>query len=216
MLRRPPLLLLWTLFALYPDPRLLGKSMLRAWNPPIDPAAVRELATSLPSNPRAIEDQVNGSLIAYAVPWQTHRVPWYYPTPREVLASRTGDCQARAILLASILHAKGIPAKLVGSFDHLWVDYPGKHANQLENKRVAIAAQRPDGRYRFRWPALIEWRKSWQLERAYFWDPMPASRLGLLLGGWLLIVTRAAPRLRRVVFDALSDSTAARAAQSKA
>jgi hypothetical protein len=216
MLRRPTLLLLWTLFVLYPDPRLLGVSALRALNPPIDPEAVRGLAASLPSNSRAIEAQVNGPLVAYKVPWQTHRVPWYYPTPREVLASKTGDCQARAILLASLLRAKGIPARLVGSFDHLWVDYPGKRANQLENKRVAIVAQQPDGQYRFRWPALIEWRKSWQLERAYFWDPMPAGRLWLLLGGWLLIATRAVPRLRRLALDALASSTAARGAHSEA
>ncbi|HEX6288622.1 MAG TPA: hypothetical protein VFZ66_05495, partial [Herpetosiphonaceae bacterium] len=137
--------------------------------------------------PQAIEAVVNSTLVPYAVPWQTYGVPWYFPTPSEVLARGEGDCQARAVVFASILSAKGIPATLVGSFDHLWVDYPGKQENALENAAVAIAAQQPDGRYTLRWPSLIEWRTSWQIERAYFWDAMPRARLWLLIGGWAVI-----------------------------
>lgn len=90
-------------------------------------------------------------------------------------------------MLASLLEAKGIPATLVGSFDHLWVDYPGKHATAAENVVVAIAQQQADGTYRFRWPELVDWRRSWAIERAYFWDSMPASRVALLVVGWLII-----------------------------
>jgi len=90
-------------------------------------------------------------------------------------------------VLASILKAKGIPTRFVGSFDHLWVDYPGKHANAIENAATAVATQQADGRYQFKWPKLVEWQKSWEIERAYFWDMMPGWRLMVLLGGWVLL-----------------------------
>jgi hypothetical protein len=182
------LLLLWTLFVLYPNPARLAAAIMHATQPVVDPDAVRDLLPTLPDDPHAIEAVVNSTLVPYAVPWQTYGVPWYFPTPREVLARGEGDCQARAVVFASILRAKGIPATFVGSFDHLWVDYPGKHENVMENTAVAIAAQQPDGSYAFRWPSLIEWRTSWEIERAYFWDSMPYARLWLLLGGWAAII----------------------------
>ena len=187
MPRRALLLVLWTLFVLYPNPRLLGVSISRAWSPPVQPEAVRALAATLPDDPRAVEAYVNDHLISYAVPWQTHGVPWYFPTVAEALERGAGDCQARAIVLASILRAKGIPARLVGSLDHLWVDYPGKHDNAIENDAIALATQQDDGRYELRWPRLVEWRKSWEIERAYFWDPAPGWRVARLVAGWLLI-----------------------------
>lgn len=184
------LLLLWTLLVLYPNPQRLIVSVPRAWTPPVDAAAVRELAATLPDDPRVIESFVNTTLVSYAVPWQTYGVPWYVPTVSEVLAQGQGDCQARAIVLASLLEAKGIPATFVGSFDHLWVDYPGKQATAGENAAVAIVAQQPDGAYRFQWPEVVDWRASWAIERAYFWDAMPGERVALLLVGWLLLGLR--------------------------
>ena len=180
-------LLIWTLFALYPNPYMLVVSAWRAWSPPVDTQAVRQLADALPDNPRAIEAAVNTRLVAYAVPWQTYGVPWYFPTAAEVLARGEGDCEGQAVVLASILRSKGIPARFVGSLDHLWVDYPGKRANAYENAQVALASQQPDGSYRLRWPSLVNWRRSWEIERAYFWDAMPIWRRWLLIGGWLLI-----------------------------
>lgn len=188
MPRRTILLLLWTLFALYPNPLRLVAAIQYAWRPVIDPAAVQDLAAKLPNDPRLIEAAVLNKLVPYEVPWQTYGVPWYFPTTSEALAKGRGDCQARAVVLASLLQAKGIPAKLVGSFDHLWVDYPGKSANRLENKAIAIAAQQPDGSYKMRWPQLVEWEQSWAIERAYFWDTMPRWRWWLLVVGWLGIM----------------------------
>ncbi len=199
------LMLVWTLLVLYPRPHLLLESALRAYHPPIDPDAVRDLARILPDDPRVIEQLVNGSLVEYAVPWKTHGIPWYFPSVTEVLEHGQGDCQARAILFASILRAKGIPATLVGSFDHLWVDYPGKHANRYENREVAIAAQAENGGYRLRWPGLVRWRESWEIERAYFLDPMPLTRRWLLVAGWCLILfrpSRKASTQRRVGAEA--------------
>ena len=189
-MRTAALLLLWTLVVLYPNPTRLLVSVPRAWAPPVDGQAVAALAATLPDDPRAIEALVTTRLVPYAVPWATYGVPWYFPTAAEVVAQGQGDCQARAVLLASILEAKGIEWRLVGSFDHLWVDYPGKQANVLENAAVAIAAQQPDGGYALRWPAVIDWRASWAIEQAYFWDAMPASRAWLLLGGWAVVSLR--------------------------
>lgn len=203
MLRRV-LFVLWTLLVLYPDPRLLLRSIEHAYSPPIDPGAVQALARKLPDDPRAVEAYVNGPLIAYAVPWETHGVPWYYPTTREALARGRGDCEARAIVLASILRAKGIPATLVGSFDHLWVDYPGKHANRMENRKVALVSQGDDGRYTVRWPALVRWRESWAIERAYFWDPMPVERRWLLVFGWVALLAGRILRRRGWDFNILA------------
>jgi hypothetical protein len=180
-------LLLWTLIALYPNPSMLYVSAQRAWSPPVDPQAVQHLLATLPDDPRAIEAAVNTTLVPYAIPWETHGVPWYFPTVAEVLSQGLGDCQARAVVLASILHAKGIQFRFVGSFDHLWVDYPGKHATELENTAVAVATQQEDGSYQFKWPQLLDWQKSWEIERAYFWDAMPVWRCWLLLIGWLVI-----------------------------
>ncbi len=190
-------MLLWTLFVLYPNPLKLVVSLQRAWNPPVDPVAVHELAAGLPDDPKRIEALVNSSIVPYAVPWQTYGVPWYFPTPAEVLAAGQGDCQARAVVLASLLRANGIPATFVGSLDHLWVDYPGKQPTALENMHVALAVQHDDAAYRFNWPGNIDWRQSWMIERAYFWDAMPIWRRALLLGGWIAISIRGAVGRRR-------------------
>jgi hypothetical protein len=181
-------LVLWTLLALYPNPLHLIISLHRAWAPPVDPHAVRELAATLPDDPAAIEALVNNKLVTYAVPWQTYGLPWYFPTPAGVLARGEGDCQARAVVLASILRAKGIPATFVGSLDHLWVDYPGKRATELEQTSLAIAVQQPNGSYQFNWPSVVDWKTTWEIERAYFWDEMPGWRRGLLAAGWIMII----------------------------
>jgi len=186
-MRRCMLLLLWALLVLYPNPYSLYVSAQRAWSPPIDTSAVAELARKLPNDPGAIEAAVRTRIVAYAVPWETYALPWYFPSVGEVLAQGQGDCEAQAIVFASILRAKGIPARIVGSFDHMWVEYPRKRPNAAENAAVAIATQRPDGSYQFHWPKLVDWQKSWAIERAYFWDPMPTGRRWLLGAGWLVI-----------------------------
>src|SRR5919197_2917309 len=76
-------LLLWTLLVLYPNPSMLYVSARRAWSPPIDPQAVRQIALSMPDDPRAIESAVTTRMVPYAVPWETHDVPWYFPTAAE-------------------------------------------------------------------------------------------------------------------------------------
>ena len=180
---RTTIALLWILLILYPNPLPLIRSIVHAINPPVDPVAVEAWANELPNDPAYIEQQVLDRFVPYAVPWQTYGVPWYYPTTREVVAAGHGDCQARMLVLASILKSKGIPYRLEASLDHIWVDYPGKQSNELENGELAVLQ---DGKLRL--PERWDWRQSYEIEKDYFWDTMPLDRKLLLFGGLMLIV----------------------------
>ena len=170
--------LAWVLVVLYPNPTLLARAVANARQPDIDPSAVAGWAAELPDDPEAVEAAVLGRYVHYAVPWQIRGVPWYFPTTAEVVADGSGDCQGRMLVLASILEAKGIPYTLRASLDHIWVEYPKKRPNGLENPAVAIM---DDGRLRV--PARWDWRETYRIEREYFWDSMPAARRVLLPGG---------------------------------
>jgi hypothetical protein len=184
--------IIWILLTLYPNPLLLARSIAHALHPPIDPAAVREWAEQLPDDPVEIERRVLDQYVPYSVPWQTYGVPWYYPTTAEVVALGSGDCQARMLVLASILEAKGIPYHLRASLDHIWVEYPGKQPNALENGSIALMQ---DGRLSI--PERWDWRESYRIEKEYFWDAMPIGRK-LLFGGLgvILLWGRATHLLR--------------------
>jgi hypothetical protein len=91
------------------------------------------------------------------------------------------------VVLASLLKAKGIPFKMLMSLDHIWVDYPGKTANPLENADVALA-QRVDGRFVWNWPADFDVGAEFAAQIATFWTPMPTGRRLLLFAGLLLIL----------------------------
>ncbi len=181
---------LWLLFVCYPDPRVLWRAIQRTVRPPIDPAAVRRWAVTLPDDPAQIEQAVL-SRLQYAVPWQSAGVPWTIASPAEALAAGLGDCQARAVTLASVLAAKGIPYRLRASVDHMWVEYPGKQPNALENKSKTLWERHEQpagggGRFRFRLPA-IDLAESYAIEKDYFWDAAPASKKALLLTGLAII-----------------------------
>jgi hypothetical protein len=185
------LCLLWALFVLYPNPTLLPRAAANAYDPKIDPEAVRHLADQLPDDPAYIEQRVESDLVPYAVPWQTYGVPWYYPTTREVIEQGAGDCQARAIVFASILEAKGIPYTLRASIDHIWVEYENKQPNPGENAAIAVM---DNGGLQV--PAQWDWRETWRIEKEYFWDTAPLSRKLLLFGGLIAIPLRR--RIARV------------------
>ena len=189
-LRTTGLLLIWTVLALYPNPLMLGRAITQSWTPVIDADAVRDVAATLPDDPRQIENAVLTKIVPYGVPWEVYGVPWYFPTPSEVLAAGRSDCQGRAVVLASLLKAKGIPFTLEASFDHIWVDYPGKNPNPIENPQVSIAQKAPDQDYGFHWPADWNLQQSWEIERAYFLDPAPGWRWAVLALGWVLILAR--------------------------
>lgn len=188
--------LVWTIVALYPNPMVLLESIRNAWSPVIDPTAVEEWAKTLPRNPKAIEDAVL-TRVAYAVPWETDGVPWTFPTPAAVMARGSGDCQARAVVLASTFEALGMPYRLEASFDHIWVDYPGRKGAGIERPEKAFVRRAPTDRgwaSRLNLPE-VDWAESWRIEREYFWDAAPTWRLALLSIGLLAI--SVGPRLMR-------------------
>jgi hypothetical protein len=170
--------LVWVLFVLYPNPTVLVRAIANAVDPRIEPEAVAAWAAELPDDPAAIEAAVLGRYVPYAVPWQAYGVPWYFPTTAEVVAAGRGDCQGRMLVLSSILTAKGIPHTLRASVDHIWVEYPQKQPNGIENAAIAIM---DDGRLQV--PQTWDWRETYRIEREYFWDYMPLARRWLLLGG---------------------------------
>ncbi|MDQ3327645.1 MAG: transglutaminase domain-containing protein [Chloroflexota bacterium] len=195
-----PLYFLWALFALYPNPTLLARSVPQGWNPTVDPAAVAAWSAELPDDPTLIERSVLDHYVPYSVPWQSYGVPWYYPTTREVVTRGQGDCQARALVLASILERKGLPYRLEASFDHIWVWYPQKAPSAMENQSIALLTNDGAGS-EFQVPEQWNWRESWRIEREYFWDAMPIGRKLLFFGGLLLIRLRSPVSLgiRRLV-----------------
>ena len=180
------LVLSWILVVLYPDPGVLVRSVRNTLHPQIDPAAVRGLAARLPNDPKAVEAYVLDRAVPYAYDWQSAGVPWYFPTTREALRVGRGDCESRAVVLASILTAKGIPNELRMSFDHIWVDYPGKQANSLENAGVVFAGRR-GGHFFIHWPKDFNLGQEVIDQVAIFWTPAPPGRVLLLALGLLLI-----------------------------
>lgn len=183
-LARAALVLVWVLVALYPDPGVLARSVRNVAAAQADPTAARELAARLPDDPRLIEEHVLA--IPYAYDWQTWGVPWYFPTAAEALRARQGDCESRAVLLASLLTAKGIPNELRVALNHIWVDYPGKQANALENAGVEIAGRR-DGELYLKLPGDVDLGQIVSDQIEITWAPMPLWRLAVLLGGVTLI-----------------------------
>jgi len=172
---------------LYPDPGMLLRSVRNVVQPRIEPQAVAALAARLPDDPRAVEAYVLDRQVPYAYDWQSADVPWYFPTTTEAVAAGRGDCESRAVVLASLLTAKGIPNDLRVSLGHIWVDYPGKRASVLENEAVQVAGVE-DGRFFLRWPGDFDLGQEVSEQVAIHWTPAPYWRLLLLFVGLLLIV----------------------------
>lgn len=201
----PLLGLLWLLLVCYPNPWILVRNLLRYADFPVDSSIAGRVPFAVPKEPAAIERAVLEQ-VRYEYDWRQHGVPWYVPTPAEVVASGRSDCEGRAMLLASLLAARGIPYRLKASAVHIWVDYPGKEPNRLESDALAIMRQE-NGRYRFRWPSVLRLREDLAAQREALWDAMPATRRGVLLAGWAALAAvvllpwqrRATPgaRLRR-------------------
>ncbi len=183
--RISPLLLcaVWILMVLYPNPALLSRSIPRSLHPQADPQAVTSWARELPDDPAYIERQVLDKYVPYSVPWQTYGVPWYFPTTKEVVERGEGDCQARMLVLASILQAKGIPYELRYSLDHAWVEYPRKRPSKLEKNALAIMGSK-DGGMQLRAPQAWQLGETYRIRKELWWDHMPPGRKCCCSGDW--------------------------------
>jgi hypothetical protein len=193
----PLIFILWILFVLYPNPLNLIISIHRFLNFGADPSAVEFMLNDLPSDPVDIEKAVLAR-IHYRYDWEVYSMPWYCPTVEQVLEKGEGDCNARALVLASILEAKNISYQVHASPIHVWVDYAGKNETSIENAQVEYYQYDPEtGKRRFQIPhiALSEVMDSfWQS----FWVPMPDGRKALLISGLsALVAARVIIRKRK-------------------
>jgi len=177
----------WTLAAMYPNPAVLLRNVARYRHLPLDPAIEKRMGWDLPDDPTGIEFIVD-SLMIPTPDWAIYRVPWYVPTAQEAAVATHGDCEAKAILLASLLEGKKIPYEIRASFAHIWVDYAGRRAARGESREIAFAEQK-NGRLRFGWPKRVPWRELLEVQREQLWEAMPPARKAIwLLGlGWVVI-----------------------------
>ncbi len=194
------LVLAWTFVVLYPDPSVLTTSVRNLLRPEADPVAAAALSRQLPDDPRLIEAEVLRR-VPYATDWEGQGVPWRFPSAAEAVSEGRGDCETRALVLASVLAAKGIPYELRISIDHIWVDYAGKEPSANENDALVLAERGEDG-LRLRLPEDFSLRRELRSQVRMYWDPMPWARRVLLTAGLLLIpvgarATTTSLRIRR-------------------
>jgi len=182
---------------LYPDPRPFVSSISRLFEPPLDPQAVAGIAGTLPDD-AAVVEAFSQDYLPYKTAWELYDMPWYFPTVAEVVEKRGGDCQAEALLTASILEAKSLPYTLHYSFNHVWVDYPGKNVTHMEDPALSFASNEGES-----WLAALPDRfplRDIVVARIdYHWDPMPLIRK-LLLAFGAVVALLASERPWRVRF----------------
>ena len=183
----PLFIVLWILFVLYPNPLNLIISMQRMASFGVDAGAVEFILDDFPSDPAAVEQMVL-TRIPYGYDWQVYGMPWYVPTIEEVLKQGKGDCKARALVLASVLEAKGIPYLVNISPIHVWVEYESKRETSIENPEVKFYRRDPEtGKTQFQIPQ-IETREVADAAWGGFWHVMPVVRKALLMFGLLALI----------------------------
>jgi hypothetical protein len=179
-------LLLWTYIVYYPNPYIFIRSFFRYAHFPVDPSIVGIIKEEIPNEPAKIENFVD-KLVEYESDWVNYGVPWYLTTPDDAVTRRKGDCESRAMVLASILSAKNIPYNLKASLIHVWVEYPHKQPISVENDNVSFV-KKVDGKYRLKPPDPGEWKGYISVEREMLWDAMPSHRKIFMISGWAVIL----------------------------
>lgn len=183
----PLLLVLWILVVLYPNPVKLVISIHRTYTFEAAPNAVQFMLSDLPSDPVSVERAVL-TAIPYRYDWEVYGMPWYFPTIDEVLERREGDCKARALVMASVFEALGIPYRISSSPTHIWVEYDGKVESSVENPQVQFYQRDPEtGQRELQIPDISVSEVVDSGWRA-FWDPMPDGRKALLLSGLVALI----------------------------
>ncbi len=182
-------IILWTFIVCYPNPYIFIRNFARYIRFPIDVSIIDLIDTEISDDPSEIEKFVK-KLIVYEYDWTNYGVPWFVPTPKDAVTRQKGDCESRAMVLASILSAKGIPYNIKASVVHIWVEYPNKKPTKSENDNIAYIS-RVDGRYRLKLPDLSQWKRYVSTDKEMFWDVMPKNRKIIMVVGWAFILTFA-------------------------
>jgi len=183
----PLFVILWILFVLYPNPLSFFISIHRSANLGVDPAAVEFMLVDLPSEPAAIESAVR-QRIPYGYDWTVYGMPWYFPSIEQVLEQERGDCKARALVLASVFEAKGIPYIINWSPMHVWVEYEDRKENLTENPQVKFYQRDAQtGETQFQVPQIGVGQVA-DSARQGFWTAMPVARRALLISGLVALI----------------------------
>ena len=186
----------WTLLVCYPNPAVFFRNLARYHRLPIDPGIATRMDWAVPKRAADIETFVDGLLMP-ASDWRLYRVPWYVPTAQEAADVMRGDCEAKTILLASLLAGRKIPFEIRASFTHIWVDYAGRAERPGESPDTAYL-QGKGGRLGVRLPRAVHLGECYAVEKQLLWDEMPPFRraawlLGLLWVALALLGRTAAP-----------------------
>jgi len=181
--------LVWSFLSCYPNPAVFSRNLSRYRHLPIDPDLEQRMEWDLPAQPANIELFVD-SLLVPTPDWRLYRVPWYVPTPTEAVVVLHGDCEAKALVLASLLEAKGLAYEVRASFNHIWIDYPGRQPRPGESQEIAYLQGTPD-RLRLRWPSQVAWRDFLSAQHEQLWQAMPLARKALWLTGLLWLALAA-------------------------
>lgn len=176
----------WTFVVCFPNPLIFARNVKRYINLPVDPSVIEIIDAEIPDEPEQIE-RFALKLIEYQYDWENYGMPDYVATARESVTKRRGDCEDRAIVLASLFEAKNIPYNLRASIVHYWVDYSGKKVSKSENENVAFF-KKEDGKFRLKLPDMGQWRRYFNAGKKGFWDVMPESRKALMLFGWAIVL----------------------------
>ena len=180
------MLLLWTFIVCFPNPYIFVRNTIRYIRFPVDPSIMDAIEGEVPDEPKEIEKFVM-DLVEYKWDWQNYGSPDYVATARQAVARRSGDCEDRALVLASVFEAKKIPYSLKASPVHYWIDYPGKKSTKGENEKVAFFGK-TDGKFRIKLPDVGQWRRYFAIGKKGFWDTMPGYRKIIMIAGWLTII----------------------------
>ena len=167
---------------LYPRPALCVQNLERALHAPIDPAAVAQVSETLLEEPVLIERWVRSEIAFDTNDYAAWGVAFYIATPGEVLARGRGPCYGRAVVLASVLEAKGIPYRLMANTTHVWVDYEGREPIRWYERPNYAAFSMEDGRWRFEgmgWVAALPQQSAWLA--GHLWATVPWPGKAILL-----------------------------------
>jgi hypothetical protein len=178
------MLILWTFIVCFPNPYIFVRNEVRYLRPPIDPSVIELIEGEIPDEPAEIEEFVK-TLVKYKYDWRNYGVFDYVSTPRQAVTRRSGDCEDRAIVLASLFEAKNIPYSLRASLIHYWVEYSGKKPSRIENEDVTFF-KKVDGKYRLKLPDLSQLGRYLDIRKE--WRIVPTSRKVLMISGWLAII----------------------------